>query len=319
MSRIKEMNHVLERLSDWKKPLSFHISVKKTPDIKAYLDYYGFNLENIDFHFGKVEINGTKIMVQIFSPRESIGTVFLLHGYLDHVGSLQNMIQYLTKHNYSVVSYDLQGHGLSGGEPASVDDFANYVLTLEKLIQRARDEMADPFYVIGHSTGGAIAINYVLKHRDHHFRKLVLVAPLVRSNYWYWTKLGYYLAKPFPFIDDIARKFRKNSSDQKYLAFTKKDPLQPKVLPLNWVGALINWNEEIHTYNPTNTDTCIIQGNKDETIDWKYNLAFVKKKFRSLQTFQISNGRHALFNEKEQIQEEVFVSIHQFLKEGESH
>jgi alpha-beta hydrolase superfamily lysophospholipase len=319
MSKIKEIHDVLERLSHWEKPLRFHTPVEKTSDIKAYLDYYGFTLEDIDFHFGKVDIDGIKIIVQIFSPKESIETVFLLHGYLDHVGSLQNMIHYLTKHNYSVISYDLQGHGLSGGKSASVDDFSDYVLTLEKLMQRARNERSDPFYVIGHSTGGAIAINYVLKHRDHHFRKLVLVAPLIRSNYWYLTKLGYYLAKPFPFIDDIARKFRKNSSDQKYLAFTKKDPLQPKVLPLNWVGALLNWNKEIHAYNPTNTDTCIIQGNKDKTVDWEYNLTFVQKKFRSLQVFHISNGRHALFNEKEQIQEEVFASIHQFLKEGESH
>jgi alpha-beta hydrolase superfamily lysophospholipase len=311
---MSSINTVLDCLSRWEKPLSFHTQVEKTADIKAYLDYYDFNLEGVDFHFGKVDIDGTKIMVQIFSPQKSKGTVFLLHGYLDHVGSLKNMIHYLIKHHYNVISYDLQGHGLSEGESASVDDFSDYVLTLEKLMKIAKEEMSSPFYIIGHSTGGAIAINYVLKHRDHHFNKLVLVAPLIRSNHWYWTKLGFYLAKPFPFIDDISRNFRENSSDQKYLAFTKKDPLQPKAVPLSWVKALINWNEELQSYSPTNFDTCVIQGNKDKTVDWEFNLAFIKEKFRHLQVSQIKNGRHALFNEKKEIREEVFTKIHQFLK-----
>ncbi|WP_257350981.1 alpha/beta hydrolase [Pseudalkalibacillus decolorationis] len=252
-------------------------------------------------------------MVQIYSPKESKGTVFLLHGYLDHVGSLRNMIQYLNTLNYTVISYDSQGHGLSEGESASVDDFSDYVFTLEQLVQRARDEMSAPFYVIGHSTGGAIAINYVLKHRNHHFNKIVLVAPLIRSNHWYLTKLGFYLARPFPFLDDIHRNFRENSSNKKYLTFTKKDPLQPNAIPLEWLESLIEWNVKIQTYSPTNADTCIIQGNKDKTVDWKYNLAFIKEKFHLLQVFHIKNGRHALFNEKKQIQEEVFAKIRQFI------
>ncbi|MBM7587135.1 alpha-beta hydrolase superfamily lysophospholipase [Bacillus pakistanensis] len=310
------MEKVLERLSRWEKPVSFHTPVKKTSDIEAYLDYYGFNLEGIDFHFGKVDIDGTKIMVQIFSPKERKGTVFLLHGYLDHVGSLKNMIQSLIKHHYCVISYDLQGHGLSGGEAASVNDFSKYVLVLEKLMQRARDEMSSPFYIIGHSTGGAIAINYVLKHHDHHFNKMVLVAPLIRSSYWHLTKVGLFLTKPVPFIDDIGRNFRQNSSSKNYLSFTKNDPLQPKAIPLRWVEALIKWNKEIQSYSPTNTTTCMIQGDKDKTVDWEYNLAFIQDKFPCLKVVPIKNGRHALFNEGKNIREEVFTKIHQFLKEN---
>jgi alpha-beta hydrolase superfamily lysophospholipase len=307
------MEKVLERLSRWEKPLNFHIPVEITPDLKAYLDYYGFNLEEVDYHFGKVDIDHTKIIVQIFSPKKRKGTVFLLHGYLDHVGSLQNMIQFLVQQHYCVISYDLQGHGLSGGKSASVNKFSDYVFVLEKLMQRAREEMSSPFYIIGHSTGGAIAINYVLKKRDHHFNKMVLVAPLIRSSYWNLTKIGFYLAKPFPFFDDISRNFRQNSSNSTYLAFTKNDPLQPKAIPLNWVEALFTWNKKIQNFSPTDTNTCLIQGEKDKTVAWEHNLAFIKEKFPCLEVVPVKNGRHALFNEKKQIRDEVFGKIHQFL------
>ncbi|TLS36943.1 alpha/beta hydrolase [Pseudalkalibacillus caeni] len=305
---------VVDRLSCWEEPISFQTPVEKTADIEAYLDFYGFDLKDIDLHFGKVDINETKIMAQIYVPRKSKGNIFLLHGYLDHVGTLKNVIKNLTKNHYTVISYDLQGHGLSGGDSASVADFSDYVKTLEKLISIAKNEMAEPFYIIGHSTGGAIAINYVLKNHDHHFKKVLLIAPLVRSNHWNLTKLGFHLMEPIPFLDDIRRKFRENSSDTAYISFMKNDPLQPAAIPLQWIDALMNWNKEIQTYSPTNTSACVIQGDKDKTVDWKHNLAFINEKFTQLEEHHIKNGRHALLNEKKEIRENVYARILRFLE-----
>ncbi|UOQ92801.1 alpha/beta hydrolase [Halobacillus shinanisalinarum] len=233
MDKTTEIKNALERLSDWDQKLNFHKPVEKTPDIKAYLNYYNFNLKNVDLHFGKIEIDDKEVIVQIFKAIHSKGTVFLLHGYLEHVGYLKHIIQFLNKHQYSVVSYDLQGHGLSDGKKASVDHFSEYVLTMEKLMRKARKEMPGPFYVIGHSTGAAIVINYVLKHQSDQFDKVILVAPLIRSNHWHLTKVSFYLSRIFPFIEGINRRFRENSSNHKYLNFTRKDPLQPKAIPLN--------------------------------------------------------------------------------------
>lgn len=134
MSSNKELQKVLQRLAELDQKIDFHTPIKLTADHQFYLNYYGFQLEKLDYHFGTIEVNGIQIMVQMFSPERSLGTVLLLHGYLDHVGILKNMIQYLNNHQYQVISYDLQGHGLSEGEKASVHCFSDYVLTLEKLI-----------------------------------------------------------------------------------------------------------------------------------------------------------------------------------------
>ena len=309
-----EIQKVLERLAKSDQKINFHTPVEVTPDLQAYLNYYGFQLEKVDYHFGKIEIDGTKIMVQMFSPEPSIGTVILLHGYLDHVGILKNIIQHLNHHQYRVISYDLQGHGLSEGEKASVNSFSDYLVTLEKLMKKARNEIPGPFYGIGHSTGGAILINYVLKQEESHFDKVILIAPLIRSNLWFFSKISFYLMKPFPFIKKIRRHFRENSSDEQFLDFIKIDPLQSKAIPINWLNSLIHWNKEIQTYSPTNKETLLIQGTKDTTVEWEYNINFIKEKFHNLHITIIKNGRHELFNEKPQIRDEVFRNIVPFFE-----
>ena len=311
-----EIQKVLERLAKSDQKINFHTPVEVTPDLQAYLNYYGFQLEKVDYYFGKIEIDGTKIMVQMFSPEPSIGTVILLHGYLDHVGILKNIIQHLNHHQYRVISYDLQGHGLSEGEKASVNSFSDYLVTLEKLMKKARNEIPGPFYGIGHSTGGAILINYVLKQEESHFDKVILIAPLIRSNLWFFSKISFYLMKPFPFIKKIRRHFRENSSDEQFLDFIKIDPLQSKAIPINWLNSLIHWNKEIQTYSPTNKETLLIQGTKDTTVEWEYNINFIKEKFHSLHITIIKNGRHELFNEKPQIRDEVFRNIVPFFEKS---
>lgn len=309
-----DMRIVLKRLADSDQVINFEHPVSITPDLRAYLDYYGFELVNIEYYFGKIEIDGTKIMVQMFSPKHSIGTIVLLHGYLDHVGLLRRSIQHLTDHHYRVISYDLQGHGLSEGAKASVKNFSDYVATLEKLISRIKKEISGPLYGIGHSTGGSILLHYVLKNKKSQFDKIILIAPLVRSLFWSLSKTAFSILKLFPFIKEIPRRFGQNSSDDQFLSFIKKDPLQSKVIPFDWIHSLIRWNKEIQTLGPTKEKALLIQGTKDTTLEWKYNLNFIREKFLNLQVVLIENGRHQLLHEKPKIRDEVFKNIVLFLK-----
>ncbi|MBM7570882.1 alpha/beta hydrolase [Aquibacillus albus] len=315
MDKTIEMKKVFDRLSSNNQTFDFHTPVEMNADLKEYLNYYDFNHEKIAFHFGKVEIGKAKVIVQMFAPKSSKGTVILLHGYLDHVGHLRHIINFLNEHQYTVVSYDLQGHGLSDGDAASINKFEDYVLTLETLMEKVKEELDGPFYAIGHSTGGAILSNYALKHVNHSFEKVIFVAPLVRSNFWYLTKIGIYLMKAVPFIQRVKRNFRKNSSSHQYLDFVRSDPLQPDVIPLDWTDALIEWNEKIQSYRPVHTKTCIIQGTDDETVDWKYNIKFLTESFPDSKVVYIENGKHALFNESRPIRELVCSFIHQFINE----
>ncbi|GGM39910.1 alpha/beta hydrolase [Paraliobacillus quinghaiensis] len=315
MEKTPEIQDILDQLSRSTNTIDFHKPNKITNQIRAYRDFYNFNQADIDLHFGKLAINNKTVHVQIFKPKHHRATVFLLHGYLSHIGHLSHVIHDLNRQHFTVVSYDLQGHGLSSGKAASINTFYDYVATMEQLLEIIKKEMPGRLYLIGHSTGASIIIDYCLRHPAAYFDKIILVAPLIRSNHWYLSNFAFYLTKLVPFIKTIKRKFRENSSDKRFLHDLKYDPLQTTEIPLNWVKALIAWNKKINNYGSTKLPTFLIQGNQDKTVDWKYNLDLIQDKFENLQSVQIDNGRHELFNESEPIRKIVFKEIQEFLND----
>ncbi|WP_101846334.1 alpha/beta hydrolase [Halobacillus sp. Marseille-P3879] len=307
------IDKIINNLTNLGHELDFDHPIEINDEIAAYLKFYGLDFKEVEFNLGKLVIHETEISVQIFTPEQTKATVFLLHGYLNHVGHLNKIIKHLTDLQYRVISYDLQGHGLSNGERASISCFADYVTTLEKLMEKVKAEMPDPFFVIGHSTGGAIIIDYLLKHRTHPFDKIILLAPLVRSNHWHLTNIAYRLVKLIPFIKKVRRQIKKRALSKEYVAFLKKDPLQPKAIPLSWLKALMDWNKSIPCYPPLGEEILVIQGNKDDTVAWEYNVSFINKRFPNASIVLVDEGPHELINGFPHIRETVFQKIGDFL------
>ena len=100
------------------------------------------------------------------------------------------------------------------------------------------------------------------------------------------------------FTQQLRRVFRNNSSDINFCKFVKNDPLQYDKLPLSWLEALIRWNESIKTESTSSVPIFILQGKKDTTVDWRYNIDFLLKKFQNTDVELIENGKHHLLNEK---------------------
>jgi alpha-beta hydrolase superfamily lysophospholipase len=235
-------------------------------------------------------------------PSDPKGSVFLLHGFFDHTGIMKNLIRHCLDRQYAVAVYDLPGHGFSSGEGLLINDFSEYVLVLEDFLKIFRDDLPGPFHLIGHSTGGAIAFEYMNSTQDLIFKKVILLAPLIHFASWKITKVGYFFAKPF--VKSLPRKFRKNSSDSTFLKKYRKDPLRTKRFPLKWLNAIYKWDKRI-----------VIQGTGDKVVDWKYNIEFLKKKLSGMEVKWIQNARHQLLNENEPIKSEVLEIITEYLEE----
>lgn len=248
----------------------------------------------------------------IYRPGEYKATVIILHGYLGHCGMLSKLIESLLKEDYAVACFDLPGHGLSAGIPADIADFAQYTQTLKDFMTVLKPQMAKPYHLIGHSTGGSCAIDYLLTERGEDFDKIILAAPLVHSIFWDASKIGYKFYRLFS--ERIVRIFRKNSSDKDFLRFVKyKDPLQARKVPLRWTKALFNWNDKIAAARVSDKSILIIQGKADSIVDYKFNLRFLQSKFPNMQIKFLEKARHELFNESCEIRREVFRSIKDWL------
>lgn len=263
----------------------------------AYQRFYGLDLP-VQRLLGSFEAGGFELVGQAWLPPQPVATLFVLHGYYDHMGLYRHVIEWALSKAFAVVSCDLPGHGLSSGERASISDFGLYQQTLVALFGQARElELPRPWHLCGQSTGGAIAVDHVLHAGEHSpvDGELILLAPLVRPRAWHWSKLSYRLLRHF--VNGIQRQFSENSNDPAFLPFLQADPLQPRRLPTAWVGALMSWVKRIEAAPPSTRRPLIVQGEADGTVDWRYNLKVLKAKFPDPQILLLPEARHHLANE----------------------
>lgn len=278
-----------------------------------FLDFYNIQFENSKIKSGYIKHRNYKIAVYNFIPDHPIETIYLVHGYYDHVGIQKNLIEHLLQNNYEVVTFDLPGHGLSGGKIADIDSFDTYTEILNLIIKTTSSVNNKPYHLIGHSTGAATILNGLLENNIEGISKIILVSPLIHSNYWNSSIIGNSIAGIF--TSEISRKFRNNSSNVEYLDFVKnKDVLQYKKFPLNWFNALVEWNKKIDNLSPSSQKLLVIQGTRDSTVDWRYNLDFIVKKFPNSDIIKIDNAEHQLYNESSVIRKKVFSEITKYLK-----
>jgi alpha-beta hydrolase superfamily lysophospholipase len=282
----------------------------------SYQRFYGLSFANSGLlsrsWLGRFEAAGYDIVGQVWLPEQPKATLFLMHGFYDHMGLYRHVVEWAVTQGFAVISCDLPGHGLSSGSRASINDFAEYQLVLQGLFAEAETlQLPKPWHLCGQSTGGAIVIDHLLNHGNDSPAQgqAILLAPLVRPRAWGWSKLSYYLLKPF--VNDIARRFSDNYNAPAFLPFLLADPLQPQRLPTAWVGALARWISRIESAPRSTRSPMIIQGEADMTVDWSHNLAVLNEKFTQPQILMLHTARHHLANELPELRERYFEFVQQ--------
>ncbi|MGC5699391.1 alpha/beta hydrolase [Pseudomonas sp. NFXW11] len=269
---------------------------------QAYQRFYGLDFAARALvpqsRLGRFQVDGFEVVAQVWWPPQPRATLFLFHGFYDHMGLYRHVIEWALQRHFVVISCDLPGHGLSSGERASIDDFAVYQRVLQGLFEQARSlDLPQPWHLFGQSTGGAIIIDHLLNQgADSPAQgQVLLLSPLVRPRAWGWSLLSYYLLRPF--VKGIARRFSENSNDADFLAFLQADPLQPQRLPTAWVGALARWIKRLEAAPQSSRQPLIVQGQADMTVDWEHNLQVIRSKFATPEILLLPQARHHLANE----------------------
>lgn len=300
------ISEAVEELQKRKDPISWKETTAVDAVLKTYTHYYNLPTD-VDYGFGTYETGDVHIKAQVFTPKGTVKkTVLVLHGYLDHTGAISPLIRYLTALSCRVVSFDLIGHGLSEGERYSINQFEDYSDSVISIVSQLKQSYNMDIDVIAHSTGAAAVLNGIL-HNDI-FHKTIFLAPLIRPAHWSLVRVGHFCTKHY--ITTVRRTIRNNTSNKRFKREMKQDPLQYRELPVSWVSALIRWNVTMKRNRSTTRPIVIIQGEKDKTVDWRFNCTFICEKFPGTKVYFIEKGKHQLINEKAEIQQEVFQSIY---------
>ncbi len=292
--------------------------------MQGYRAFYALDQLEARHSHGYLRAGDQRIHVQIFQPlTQAIGTVWVLHGYLEHSGLYQPMIAELLTQNFAVLTLDLPGHGLSSGEQTGIADFSVYQDMLKDVhawvAQQQEDALPHPWLGIGQSTGCAIWMDHVLTTctRKHTpiVERLFLISPLVRpaKSGWWQNSIGLSLIRQIK--HDVPRKFRRNNSNPEYLRFVRlEDPLQSRKMAMSWILALSRWMPYMEGLPASRFPVWMVQGARDQTVDWRYNIGYVKRKFRLKVTLLLEDASHQLINECKEIRAPMTALIPVFLK-----
>lgn len=119
---------------------------------------------------------GCRIHRQSWLPAgEPRADVFIAHGASEHSGRYGYVVPELVGAGFAVHSHDHRGHGRSEGQRVYLERFDYVIEDLDASIEAARD--GRPFFLLGHSMGGCVALTYAARHQDK-LDGLALSAPL---------------------------------------------------------------------------------------------------------------------------------------------
>lgn len=278
---------------------------------KKYRQFYGLEFPGTHHEMGWLQVDGINVFVQHFGRRlNRHGTVFLLHGYLDHSGIQRPTIGRLLDLGFEVVTLDFPGHGLSTGDRATITSFEQYVDSL-CAVHDFYHELPGPHMVMGHSLGGAISMTHLLKH-PKVFEKAVLIAPLYRPKSWQIMRSMHAIGRGV--VKSQPRVWRNNTRDADFRRFVREvDPLSPRSIPTDWVGAMFRWISEFRSMQTSDASVLVVQGTSDGTVDWRGNMTMIRAKFGDVRVHLVHQGRHQLLNETDEWRERVWEPITPFL------
>jgi acylglycerol lipase len=110
---------------------------------------------------------GRQIFWQSWSPETARGTVVIVHGLGEHSGRYAHVAHRLVAEGFAVRALDHRGHGRSDGPRAVIDRVANAVSDLDELVVSAGSAQPGlPVFMLGHSMGGLLAVEYALAHQE---------------------------------------------------------------------------------------------------------------------------------------------------------
>jgi alpha-beta hydrolase superfamily lysophospholipase len=102
-----------------------------------------------------------------------------IHGFGEHCGRYLNVVNHLTPLGYGVYGFDLRGHGRSPGQRGHIQSWNEYRGDVNAFLQKvSSQEPTLPVFLLGHSMGALIALDYLLHNPAGLRGAIVSGAPL---------------------------------------------------------------------------------------------------------------------------------------------
>lgn len=232
--------------------------------------------------------------------------VLLVHGFGEHRLRYRPLAGDLLANGYECHSFDLRGHGASGGARGHVDRFDDYLGDLAQLaaaVAAAPDDGRRPALVLfGHSLGGLVAVSAIV-HRVFEFDGLALSSPYLRSALRAPAGVETMVRIAARFLPRLRIKAPLSpddlSSDLAVVEAYQSDPDIVRTLTLSWLAEVLRAQDEVLERAAEVTLPCLVQiGTADTIADperTRQIFQHLGSRDKDLQDY--AGFRHEVFNE----------------------
>ena len=128
--------------------------------------------------FSIITTGGLNLYGKTFLPEgEPRAIVCIVHGMSEHLGRYTHVAEKFTESQIGVYIIDLRGHGKSEGKRGH-GSISKMLLDVQELVVLARRDFNDlPIFLFGHSMGGNLVANYLIRLISSEISGAILSSP----------------------------------------------------------------------------------------------------------------------------------------------
>jgi len=264
-----------------------------------------------------INLYNTKFYGQYFQPKIVNAVVVLIHGMGEHSKRYEkHVIPFYNQNSIGVLTYDQLGHGLTEGKRGHNPGFEAVLDCVRAMLEKANNIFGDkPTFLYGHSMGGNVAINYVLR-RENHLSGVIATSPFLRLAFdppsWKIT-LGKALQKITPSIT-MANELELEaiSRDLNEVEAYRKDPWIHDQISPNYSIVFMETGEwAIEHTGQLSIPMLLMHGTGDRLTSYKASKDFADKAGKKVELQLFDNAYHELHNDliKKEVLENMIMWI----------
>jgi len=263
--------------------------------------------------------DGLQLFAQIWhSETKPRAVICLIHGMGEHSGRYTHVADQLTQAGYSLIVFDLRGHGQSQGPRGHTPSYEALLNDINSLLNEADKNFPElPRFLYGHSLGGNLVLNYVLRCQAQ-LKGVIVTDPWLRLAFEpptfkiIFAQITNHIWPAFSQKSGLDTKSL--SHDPKVVHTYENDPLvHDHISARMFIGIYQSGQWALEHASEFSLPLLLMHGGDDKIISVEASSEFADKINENC-TFKIWDGLyHEIHNEPEK--EEVFKFLIDWLNE----
>lgn len=174
-----------------------------------------------------------------YPPGAARAVVALVHGFGEHCDRYCTVTTALTQVGYAVFGFDNQGHGRSEGQRGHINHWQDYRDNVSSFLAQVRHHEPNlPLFVLGHSLGALIVLDFALNFPHQDLAGIIISGPPIHPvgiAKPYLVAIARMLSGVWPrFSMEVGTGVETLTRDPAIMQEIQNDPLKHSMATVRW-------------------------------------------------------------------------------------